>query len=72
MFPKTSGIPKLFILKRVFYIVKHPFWDTPIFGNIHVYDIYIYDVYEVISILLELHDFILCLKSEEEVWVTSW
>ena len=40
MFPKTSGTPKSFILKG-FSIVKHPFWGpTPIFGNIHVYDIY--------------------------------
>ena len=32
---KNRGTPKSSILKR-FSIINHPFWGTPIFGNIHM------------------------------------
>ena len=32
---KNSGTPKSSILIG-FSIINHPFWDTPIFGNIHI------------------------------------
>ena len=32
---ENSGTPKLSILIG-FSIIKHPFWGTPIFGNIHL------------------------------------
>ena len=32
---KSYGTPKSSILKG-FSIIKHPFWGTPIFGNIHI------------------------------------
>ena len=32
---KNNGTPKSSILIGVF-IINHPFWGTPIFGNIHV------------------------------------
>ena len=35
MFPKIVVPPKSSILIR-FSIINHPFWDTPIFGNIHM------------------------------------
>ena len=41
---KNNGIPKSPILIG-FSIINHPFWGTPIFGNIHIYiyiNIYIY------------------------------
>ena len=40
MFPKIMGTPKSSILIGC-SIINHPFWDTPIFGNTHIY-IYIY------------------------------
>ncbi len=33
---KNNGTPKSSILIR-FSIINHPFWGTPIFGNIHIY-----------------------------------
>ena len=33
---KNRGTPKSSILMR-FSIINHPFWGTPIFGNIHMY-----------------------------------
>ena len=38
---KNSGTPKSSILIG-FSILNHPFWGTPIFGNIHIYS---YDIY---------------------------
>ena len=35
MFPKNRGTPKSSILTG-FSIINHPFWVTPIFGNIHI------------------------------------
>ena len=32
---KNSGTPKSSIL-RVFSMINHPFWGTPIFGNSHI------------------------------------
>ena len=40
MFPKIMGTPKSSILIGC-SIINHPFWDTPIFGNTHIY-LYIY------------------------------
>ena len=37
---KNSGTPESSILIG-FSMINHPFWDTPTFGNIHIY-IYIY------------------------------
>ena len=36
MFPKIGVPPKSSIFNRVFHYFHHPFWDTPIFGKIHV------------------------------------
>ena len=33
---KNNGTPESSILIG-FSIINHPFWDTPIFGNIHIY-----------------------------------
>ena len=33
---KNNGTPKSSILIG-FSIINHPFWDTPIFGNTHIY-----------------------------------
>ena len=33
---KNNGTPKSSIL-IVFSIINHPFWGTPIFGNIHIH-----------------------------------
>ena len=34
---KNNGTPKSSILiNRVFHYFHHPFWGTPIFGNIHI------------------------------------
>ena len=33
---KNNGTPKSSIL-RGFSIINHPFWGTPIFGNIHLF-----------------------------------
>ena len=35
---KNSGTPKSSILIG-FSIINHPFWGTPIFGNIHILDL---------------------------------
>ena len=35
---KNRGVPPQIIhFDRIFHEINHPFWDTPIFGNIHVY-----------------------------------
>ena len=39
---KNNGIPKSSIFIG-FSIINHPFWGTPIFGNIHIC-IYIYHI----------------------------
>ena len=39
---KNNGTPKSSILIG-FFIINHPFWGTPIFGNTHIY-IYINDL----------------------------
>ncbi len=36
VFPKNNGTPKSFILIE-FFIINHPFWSTPVFGNTHVH-----------------------------------
>ena len=36
VFPKIGGTPKSSILIG-FSIINHPFWDTPIFGNTHMF-----------------------------------
>ena len=38
---KNSGTPKSSILIG-FSIINHPFWGTPIFGNIHIHIYYIF------------------------------
>ena len=38
---ENSGTPKSSILIG-FSIINHPFWGTPIFGNTHIFYIYIY------------------------------
>ena len=37
---KNRGTPKSSILIGI-SIINHPFWGTPIFGNIHIFGIYI-------------------------------
>ena len=38
VFPKIVGFPpKSSHFSRVFHYFHHPFWGTPIFGNIHIY-----------------------------------
>ena len=39
MFPKIGITPKSSILIG-FSIINHPFWDTPIFGNTHIYRLF--------------------------------
>ena len=42
--PKIGGKPSQIIhFNRVlqFYIINHPFWGTPIFGNTHMYTLYV-------------------------------
>ena len=42
MFPKIVGFPpKSSILIGVFHYFHHPFWGIPIFGNTHIYYIFI-------------------------------
>ena len=37
MFPKIGGFyPQIIYFNRVFHDFHHPFWGTPIFGNIHI------------------------------------
>ena len=44
---ENNGTPKSSILIG-FSIVSHPFWGTPIFGNIHLYNICIYIYTELV------------------------
>ena len=33
---ENSGTPQIIHFNRVFHYFHHPFWDTLIFGNIHI------------------------------------
>jgi len=37
---ENSGTPKSSILIR-FSIINHPFWGTPIFGNTHIFVLFV-------------------------------
>ena len=41
---KNNGTPKSSILIG-FSIINHPFWGTPIFGNIHMFLVKFYEIY---------------------------
>ena len=53
---ENSGTPKSSILIR-FSIINHPFWGTPIFGNIHIY-IYINIPFHIqqVQVVRETHE----------------
>ena len=42
--PKNRDTPKSSILIG-FSIINHPFWGTPIFGNIHILDVFLNSSY---------------------------
>ena len=56
MFPKNSGTPKSSILIG-FSIINHPFWGSPIFGNIHITS-YVYDKRSIPRETFFLRDFL--------------
>ena len=47
---KNNGTPKSSILIR-FSIINHPFWGTPIFGNIHIFSTGIIQFHNLIKLI---------------------
>ena len=43
---ENSGTPKSSILIG-FSFINHPFWDTPIFGNTHMFHDFLYVMYDI-------------------------
>ena len=63
---ENSGTPKSFILIG-FSIINHPFWSTPIFGNIHILDMFSFTPF---AFLRENHLSIF-FTSDKLCWVES-
>ena len=57
---ENSGTPKSSI-QIGFSIINHPFWGTPIFGNTHIYHMYLYTYDGGVSKWLKMEAITFCL-----------